>query len=87
MSDATMWQGILTETYIDKVSSPGSTLLMSTSEVGNAHPDPNSAWRDAEEMLEKHQKRKSSIVQISICPAGYLKEMSEDGGTITRTLN
>lgn len=86
MSDVAMWQGILTETYIETGSKPGSTLLISSYQVGIAHPDPNAAWKDAEEFLEKHKKRKNSLVQICICPNGYHREQA-GGNAIARTLN
>lgn len=87
MDDVAMWQAILTETYIETEAKPGRTLLISSHKVGIARPDANAAWKDAEEFLEKHEKRKNSLVQISICPDGYHREQAGGGSAITPTLN
>ena len=76
----TMWRGILTKTYIDKEREPGKTLLIITDKRrGISHPDPNAAWKDAEEMLEEAEKEKQRGQALSICirPADYGAE--DDG--------
>jgi hypothetical protein len=89
MSNATMWQGVLIVSYIDTESKPGSTLLVSSHKVGRAHADPKTAWKDAEEFLERHQKNQESrkmLVHICICPDGYHRDQAE-GNATSRTLN
>lgn len=74
MTDVILWQGFLTQVYIDTEREPGKTLLVSSTTVGNPHPDPDAAWKDAEEFKEKFQRHLGAFVESGICPAGHHKE-------------
>jgi hypothetical protein len=76
MPEQTMWRGVLTTTYIDKEREPGKTLLIVSDKIGLAHPDPNTAWEEAQDFLEEagKERKKGEILEICIRPASYKSE-------------
>ena len=89
MPESTMWQGVVTTTCIDKERQACSTLLIIVDKTGLAHPDPNAAWSDAQEMLEEacREKKKGEAVSACIRPAGYRSEGDDPKSNIVRKPN